>query len=141
MAAYNGNVRTSPARPDGGDEQCEGNIRGPAAAASPSPPVVTLISPPEGTPLRAGDSVTFDVTDDSGFSLVGARVLFVATGERDAAYDRDDPQGAWDPRYAGSTIAAISGGWRLVLRRRGGWPGGGIRLLPRVVDDAGLLPS
>jgi hypothetical protein len=85
--------------------------------------------------------VVIDVTDDSAFTLLAFRVRWLASDEREAAYDRDDPQGAWDPRYAGSTIAAISGGWRLVLRRRGGWPGGGIRLLPRVVDDAGLLPS
>ena len=115
-------------------------------AAAPSPaigiaPVVTLISPTVGTPLHPTDAVVFDVTDNGAFSLVAFRLRFIASGEREAVYDRDDPAGAWDPRYAGSTVTSISNGYRITLRRSGGWPGGGIGLLPRVVDAVGLVAA
>lgn len=106
-------------------------------------PVVTLVSPAAGTPLHPTDTVIFDVTDADGatFALVAFRLRFLSTGEREAVYDKDDPAGAWDARYAGSTIASITGGYRLTLRRSGGWPAGGIGLLPRVVDPTGLVAA
>jgi hypothetical protein len=110
-------------------------------ASTSARPVVTLVSPAAGTPLHPTDSVVFDVTDDGNFSLVSFRLRFVASGEREAVYDRDDPAGAWDPRYASSSIATITGGYRITLRRSGGWPGGGIGLLPRVVDAVGLVAT
>lgn len=110
-------------------------------ASTSARPVVTLVSPAAGTPLHPTDTVIFDVTDDGNFSLVSFRLRFIATSEREAAYDRDDPAGAWDPRYAGSTVTSISNGYRITLRRSGGWPGGGIGLLPRVVDAVGLVAA
>jgi len=106
-------------------------------------PVVTLVSPPAGTALHPTDTVVFDVTDADGavFALVAFRLRFLSTGEREAVYDKDDPAGAWDARYAGSTIASITNGYRLTLRRSGGWPAGGIGLLPRVVDSVGLVAN
>lgn len=106
-------------------------------------PVVTLVSPPPGSPLAPNDSVVFDVTDANGalFSLVAFRVRFLATDVREVVYDKDDPAGAWSTNYAGSSITTITNGFRLTLRRRGGWPGGGIGLLPRVIDQSGSVAS
>lgn len=104
-----------------------------------SPPSVVLVDPPEATPLHPTDAVTFDVTIASGtLVLVAFRVRFVTSGEREAAYDRDDAAGPWDPRYAASSIEAITGGYRLVLRRTGGWPPGRIGILPRAVSSGGV---
>lgn len=106
-------------------------------------PVVTLVSPPAGTPLHPTDTVIFDVTDADGlpFALLAFRLRFLATGDREAVFDDSDPAGAWDPKYAGSSFTSISNGYRISLRRRGGWPAGGIGLLPRVVDPTGLVAA
>lgn len=101
------------------------------------PPTVTLISPSAGTPLRAGDAIVFDVTSATPFHLEGFTVRLVATGEREAAYDRTAPAGAWDPRYAGSSVEQLSAThYRLTLRRTT-WPGGGVGILPRVSNAGG----
>lgn len=111
----------------------------PALVGGGDAPTVTLVSPPAGTPLRAGDAVVFDITSALPFILVAFRVRFVATDDREAAYDRDDPAGAWDPRYAGSSVVAITGGYRLTLKRSS-WPGGNLGILPRVTNAGGLAP-
>ena len=105
-------------------------------------PVVTLVSPPVGTPLRAGDAAVYDVTSDTPFSLVAFRVRLGVTlpaeqQQREAAYDRDDPAGAWDPRYAGSELEQLSATHYRLTLRRATWPGGGIGILPRVTNPAG----
>lgn len=101
------------------------------------PPTVTLISPSASTPLRAGDAVIFDVTSATPFHLESFVVRLVATGEREAAYDRTAPTGAWDPRYAGSSVEQLSAThYRITLRRRT-WPGGGVGVLPRVSNAGG----
>lgn len=107
------------------------------------PPVVTLVSPAANTPLHPTDAVVFRVTDPNGraFALLAFRLRFLATNEREAVYDKDDPAGAWDPKYAGSSVVEIDNGYEITLRRRGGWPPGGVGLLPRVVDPTGLVAA
>lgn len=104
------------------------------------PPAVTLISPSAGTPLRAGDTVIFDVTSATPFHLESFVVRLVVTGEREAAYDRTAPAGAWDPRYAGSSVDQLSATHYRILLRRATWPGGGVGILPRVSNAGGVAP-
>lgn len=104
------------------------------------PPTVTLVSPSAGTPLRAGDAATFDVTSATPFHLESFVVRLVATGEREAAYDRTAPAGAWDPRYAGSSVDQLSATHYRILLRRATWPGGGVGILPRVSNAGGVAP-
>ncbi len=118
-----------------------GELLPPDAVVAPIP-VVTLVSPPEGTPLQPTDAAVFDVTCSQAFRLVAFRTrlgtrLPAEQQSREAAYDRDDPAGAWDPKYAGSSIAVIATGYRLTLRRSPGWPAGGLGILPRVVGISG----
>lgn len=101
------------------------------------PPVVTLVSPAPGTALRAGDTVVFDVTSATPFHLEAFVVRLVATGEREAAYDRTAPAGAWDPRYAGSRVEQLADTHYRLHLRRVAWPGGGIGILPRVSNAGG----
>lgn len=117
----------------------------PPEAASYAPPTVTLVSPPAGTPIRAGDALVYLVASATPIFLTAARVrigtqLPLEQQTREAAYDRDDPAGAWDPRYAGSSVEQLSPTqWRVTLRRAS-WPGGGIGLLPRVTNAGGAAP-
>lgn len=108
-------------------------------------PTVTLVSPPAGTPVRAGDALVYLVESATPIFLTAARVrigtqLPADQQTREAAYDRDDPAGPWDARYAGSSVEQLSPTqWRVTLRRAS-WPGGGIGLLPRVTNAGGAAP-
>lgn len=115
---------------------CPGAVL-PAGAAVVSPPTVTLVSPASGTPLRAGDFAVFDVTSATPFHLEAFVVRLIATGEREAAYDRTAPAGAWDPRYAGSRVEQLGATHYRLHLRRATWPGGGIGILPRVSNAGG----
>lgn len=106
--------------------------------AGPQSPTVTLVSPAAGTPLRTGDVVVFDVTSSTPFHLEAFTVRAVATGEREAAYDRTAPAGAWDPRYAGSRVEQLAATHYRLHLRRATWPGGGIGILPRVSNAGGV---
>lgn len=111
-------------------------------AASLEPPTVTLVSPAAGSLLRAGDAAVYLVTSATPIFLHAFRVrvgvnLPAAEQTREAAYDRDDPSGAWDARYAGSSVEQLSATqWRITLRRKT-WPAGGIGILPLVSNGGG----
>lgn len=107
-------------------------------AAAAAPPVVTLVSPVAGSLLRAGDAAVFDVTSTVPFHLEAFTVRLVATGEREAAYDRTAPAGAWDPRYAGSRVDQLGATHYRITLRRSTWPSGGVGILPRVSNAGGV---
>ncbi len=90
-----------------------------AAPADSTAPVVTNVSPPEGTEIERTAPVFFDVTDDSGlFRRVLVAVEF-PDGAVELAHDGD----AFTPRYiALGERTPIAGGWHFRLRRTGGWP-------------------
>jgi hypothetical protein len=81
-----------------------------------TPPVVTLVSPTEMTKLRRFDRLTFDVTG-STFHIVSC--IYDHFGIVEEAIDSEDPTLATMYSW---TRSAISGGYRYVLFRRGGWP-------------------
>jgi hypothetical protein len=81
-------------------------------------PELTIISPPAGSQIFSNAAVTFDVTDDRGLQDVMAWVEHAGAWEviwgGDAA--------GFSPAYEdGSTRTAISGGFRFVVQRLGGW--------------------
>ena len=83
-----------------------------------TPPPVTVISPPPGTPLAAGDQVTVEVVDDTGLSP-RPLILFVVTPfATEVAFDGE----RFRTPYAGA-FTPIAGGFRLSVRRGGGWQG------------------
>lgn len=102
------------------------------------PPTVTLVSPASGSLLRAGDVVVFDVMSAVAFHLEAFVVRLLATGEREAAYDRTAPAGAWDPRYAGSRVEQLADRHYRITLRRSTWPSGGVGILPRVSNAGGV---
>jgi len=104
------------------------------------PPVVTFVSPLEGTQIEAGDALVFDVTDDSG--TLG-RVLVVAFLSRTADQELAHDGAAFTARYAArSTRTAIANGFRFSLRRTGGWPTGTtVTVRVFAVDPSGNLET
>lgn len=82
------------------------------------PPISTNIQPPAGTPITASTPVSVDVTDDSGLFR---RVLIAVElrGLTELAWDGDQ----WLGHYAGgdSIRSPITGGFRFVVLRDGGW--------------------
>lgn len=99
-------------------------------------PVVTLISPSEGTTMLPSTTVVVDVTDDTGFGRVLLAIQFGGTGAPELVHDGD----GFSTPYRGSTREAISGGWRYTLGREGGWPSA-LRLDVYAIDAAGREAS
>jgi hypothetical protein len=84
-------------------------------------PVVSNVTPPEGTPIARTASVFFDVTDDSG---IFRRIIVTASfldGSSEVVHDGDN----FATRYAAaSSRTVIPDGFRYRVRRNGGWPYG-----------------
>ena len=107
-------------------------------------PTLSGFSPPEGAALAKYDPVVFDVTDElvAGEFLVTiiVSVYIVSTDTTELAYMSGD---GFENRYFSasggitSSVAAISNGLRFTLRRRDGWPTGGIRVKVKAVDRGG----
>jgi hypothetical protein len=81
-------------------------------------PVVTNIVPNPGTTLTRSSPVQFDVLDDVGFAAV---LVYVSFPGRATELVHDSLNFRFP--YAASTRISISGGFRYVVRRTGGWPG------------------
>ena len=88
-------------------------------------PVISNMTPADGTSIRALTSLEFDVTDDTGLS---ACLLFLTwtdpdTGSEEAEliYDGDGFRGKYD-NASYNTASAITGGLHFRIRRAGGWP-------------------
>lgn len=83
-------------------------------------PTVTLVSPAPGTLIARSTPFVVDVQDENA-GVFAALFVKVATSRLyEVAHDGE----AFSYLYqAGSTRAAISGGYRFTLRREGGWPG------------------
>ncbi len=89
------------------------------AVADVNPPVVTLVSPADGSPVAESTPIVLKVEDDVGLAHIGIDVTF-PSGISEAIYDGIRFKPAYD---GGSTIVAIAGGFQFTLRRAfGGWP-------------------
>lgn len=102
-----------------------------------NPPVVSNVAPAVGTALAPSDRVTFDVTDDSGvFRRIQLKAEYFSGAVlalRELIWDG----ATFDPRFLGSTVTAIAGGWHFDLVRSGGWPSAP-SVTPYAIDQLGL---
>lgn len=93
--------------------------------------VVQNFVPAEDSPITPGTALTFDVVGVDGAVLTALviTVLYPDTGATETCYDRDGfaVNYAATGTFLGSEKQAITGGFHLILRRRGGWP-----LSPRI---------
>jgi len=89
-----------------------------SAAGDTTPPTVTVVSPPEGTPLRPTDTVVFDVDDDGGPTAL--RHIEVRAPQGDAVETIWDGTGFVGP-YTSSSRVETATGYRFTVQRNGGW--------------------
>lgn len=86
------------------------------------PPAITNVVPPDGTSLRFSQSVSLDITDNSGeFRRIILAVSFPGLGIYEIVHDGD----VFGPNYNDTALnsrVAIDSGFHYVLLRRGGWP-------------------
>lgn len=97
-------------------------------------PVVSNYSPVPGATINAGDSITFDVTDNSGsFTRIIVVAQYRDTGVQEVIHDGDGFTGYFTST---SSRVIISGGYRYTVARFGGWEySPTIRVFP--IDAAG----
>lgn len=97
-------------------------------------PVVLNYSPAPGSTISTGDSIAFDVTDNSGsFTRIMVVAWYRATGVQEVIHDGDGFTGYFNST---SSRVIISGGYRYTVARFGGWEHSPtIRVFP--IDAAG----
>ena len=81
-------------------------------------PTLTNVSPASGSTIGAADSVTFDVTDETGLREVIVAVEFLASGSYEVVHDGT----SFAQAYRSSSRTAVTGGYRYTVSRAGGWP-------------------
>lgn len=90
----------------------------PSVVVDLTAPVISNISPPQGTILAATDPVSFDVTDDSGaFARILVAVKYT-TGVQELIHDGDIFVGFYALQ---SSRVQIASGFRYTILRTGGW--------------------
>lgn len=91
-------------------------------------PVVSNVSPASGAELSENDSISFDVTDNSGvLHAVSIYVRFPSTEIWEVVYY----SGGFTPRYQkDSSRTAIANGYTFVISRWSGWP-----YAPQIIID------
>lgn len=91
----------------------------PGASTDTTPPVVDNYDPLPGTTIAATDTISFDVTDDSGSFCS----VMITASFPDGSWEVVHTGDAFAPRYAaGSSRTVIANGFRYTCRRAGGWP-------------------
>lgn len=107
----------------GGGDPWGGSVGTQIVVVAPngSPPIVGNFTPAAGTPVGPNTPIGFDVTDDQDlFRRIMVTVQYENDGTVEVAHDGD----TFVARFAQlSTRIQISGGYRFLLQRRGGWPG------------------
>lgn len=94
-------------------------------------PVVTLVSPAEGSEIDPYADIVLDVTDNGGFRRI---FLYVEQGiDWDVVHNGD----SFAPEFSGSTRAPISGGWRYTISRGGRWRSGALAFKAYAIDQQG----
>ena len=91
-----------------------------SSASDTTAPTIENITPPPGTQIEPTQAISFDVTDESGsFRRVLLTATLAKSGVEEVVFDGAEFRGL----YAGaSSRSSISGGYRFVLLRGGGWP-------------------
>lgn len=93
---------------------------GPSSTPTPPviPPVVSNMIPAAGTGIYPTSPLQFDVTDDSGLFTAVIVLASYPDGSYEVVYD----SAVFATKYRSSTMSIISGGFRFILTRVGGWP-------------------
>lgn len=106
---------------------------------SGTPPVITLVSPPEGT-IGVTQEIVVDYTDvDGDLSLVVPRLNMPTLAITESMFDT--ALTAFEVAYVGSSRVAIANGFRFTFRRITGWPDFTIRLLSTATDLTGNITT
>ena len=95
-------------------------------------PSVAVVSPGAGATIVSSQAITFDVTDDGSFRKVLVFSKFTS-GIQELIHNGN----TFSPFYANSTRSVISGGYRYVVTRAGGWPSGAINFEVVAIDTLG----
>lgn len=101
------------------------------AGGTPSPSVITLISPAAGSTLLPTDPVTIEITNPSG---VVSLTFFAVQDDCDELVA---DQSGFTDRFSDSTASPIVDGNRYVLRRAGGWLGDSLSMETRAAGPGG----
>lgn len=104
---------------------------GTGGSGDTTPPVVVLISPPQGIVTDPATPMIVEVTDDHALGPVDITVSLPGNDESVFA------AGKFGQRYTSSTIVPIDNGFRFRCLRTGGWPTGRIAVTVEAVDLAG----
>lgn len=106
----------------------------PPVTPDTTPPQVGNFDPAVGTEILSSQSISFDVTDDSGaFARIFVAALFAATGQQELIHDGDAFVGFYSPN---SSRVPIANGYRYTVTRAGGWESTPtIRVFP--IDSSG----
>lgn len=109
------------------------------AAADSALPTISSITPAPASALVADDTpIEFDVLDDRGLSYFAVYARYLDKRDYDVVWDGED----FAPKYDGSTVEAISGGYHFAVVRDvenvGGWTTQGrVRFKAAAVDTSG----
>jgi hypothetical protein len=100
---------------------------------TPSPPVISNITPSAGTTITVATPIEFDITDTEGFTRIIVEASFVGTVEVENVHNGTTFSSLY---VAGSTRTVIDNGFHYSLVRNPQWPGN-ITLNTYAVDIQG----
>lgn len=107
------------------------------ASSSSAVPVISNMTPTPGTSINSNQVIEFDVTDDTGFTVLVLTLSVPSLGINEVIHSGL----AFGVRYSGveNIRTPISFGYHYELVRDGGWPDD-ITIIPYVVDLEGQVP-
>ena len=119
-----------PGRPHPSD----GPILGLGVPLDLAPPLFTVISPAEGTPIQPDTVIVVEITDNAAVALAPLYAEFPNVPHAEMVYNGTS---LLAPYAALSSVADLGdGGRRLSVRRTGGWPGA-VSLTSIATDTSG----
>lgn len=101
----------------------------PAGGLSGEAVTIANIEPPPDEEVLPSTPISFEVTSGTGDPIIIPRIILDPFAESEPVWDVVN--GVFEPKYAeGSTREVISGGYRFIIRRKGGW-----YAMPRLVVE------
>jgi hypothetical protein len=105
-------------------------------------PEIANISPAPGSAIEDDEVIEFDVTDAGDIAYLAIYARYLDKRDYDVVYAHSE----FAPKYAGSTVEEIEGGYHFAITRAvalvGGWAAQGrVRFVPAVVDASGNVEA